>query len=189
MVELAEIGIILQTIGVLSAATAAVIGVRSYINSNKHSEEAKKKEQETRERDLETREAQLFMGVFAHMMNPEFAEAERTLQDAKFESFEDYSKLLKDEKFAKSLSVVSYWLEGIGVLVRENLIDIRLPTLLYSGMITWYWEKYRPMCLASRKEWDYPRVMAEAEYLADKVKEYAKLHPELGISIPKMVAG
>jgi len=48
MVELAEIGLILQTIGVLSAATAAVIGVRSYINSNKRTEEARGRELETR---------------------------------------------------------------------------------------------------------------------------------------------
>jgi hypothetical protein len=57
MVELAEIGLILQTISVMSAAKAAVIGVRSYINSNKRAEEAKKKEQETRDRELETRKA------------------------------------------------------------------------------------------------------------------------------------
>ena len=57
MVDLAEIGLILQTISVMSAATAAVIGVRSYINSNKRSEEARK-------RELETRQAQLFMGIY-----------------------------------------------------------------------------------------------------------------------------
>jgi hypothetical protein len=50
MVDLAEIGVILQTISVMSAATAAVIGVRSYINANKRAEEAKHKEQETRDR-------------------------------------------------------------------------------------------------------------------------------------------
>jgi hypothetical protein len=44
MVDLAEIGIILQTIGVLSAATAAVIGVRGYLESNKRAEEARRRE-------------------------------------------------------------------------------------------------------------------------------------------------
>jgi len=56
MVELAEIGLILQTISVMSAATAAVIGVRSYINSNKRAEEAKRKEQETRNLELKAQQ-------------------------------------------------------------------------------------------------------------------------------------
>src|SRR4030042_6004350 len=62
--DLAETGPIPQTISVMSAATAAVIGVRSYINSNKRAEEAKKKEQDTRDRELETRQAQLFMQIY-----------------------------------------------------------------------------------------------------------------------------
>jgi hypothetical protein len=76
MVELAEIGLILQTISVMSAATAAVIGVRSYINSNKRADEARKKEQETQElalkaqqHNLETRQAQLFMNLFDNLLS------------------------------------------------------------------------------------------------------------------------
>jgi hypothetical protein len=47
MVDLQTIGLVLQTVSVMSAATAAVIGVRSHINSNKRTEESKKKEQES----------------------------------------------------------------------------------------------------------------------------------------------
>jgi hypothetical protein len=64
MVELETINMLVQIVGVSAAAIATVIGVRSYMISNKRAEEAKRKEQETRDRELETRQAQLFMQAF-----------------------------------------------------------------------------------------------------------------------------
>ena len=60
MVDLAEIQAayyIVAATGVIGALMTAVVGVKSYINSNKRAEEA-------RRRELETRQAQLFMGVY-----------------------------------------------------------------------------------------------------------------------------
>ncbi len=49
--------LIVQTLGVVGTLIAATIAVRSYVNSNKRT-------QETRERELETRQAQLFMQIY-----------------------------------------------------------------------------------------------------------------------------
>ena len=58
MVELETINILVQIVGVSAAAIATVVGVRSYIVSNKRAEEA-------RRRELETRQAWLFMQVYS----------------------------------------------------------------------------------------------------------------------------
>jgi hypothetical protein len=34
----------------------------------------------------------------------------------------------------------------------------------------------------------WPRAMVEAEYLAGRVTEYSKQHPELGIAVPNSIA-
>jgi hypothetical protein len=72
LVELETINLLVQIVGVSSAAIATVLGVSSYINSSKRAEEAKKREQETRDRELETRQAQLLMQIFDRVSNKDF---------------------------------------------------------------------------------------------------------------------
>lgn len=69
--------------------------------------------------------------------------------------------------------------EGIGVLVRQKLVDLRFVTLLMAGTTRRYWEKLRPVVLKLRKEIDYPRCGSETEYLDGVLMEYMEKHPEL----------
>ena len=65
MVDLETINLLVQIVGVSATAIAAVVGVSSYISSNKRAEE-------NRRRELETRQAQLFMGIFQATTSKEF---------------------------------------------------------------------------------------------------------------------
>jgi hypothetical protein len=188
MVDLAEIGLILQTISVMSAATAAVIGVRSYINSNKRAEEAKRKEQETREmelkaqqQNLETRQAQLFMGVYQTSYTYEQMNAQNIVFKLKLKDANDYEILGQDSERYNAFYSVAMWLEGLGVLVREGLIEIRLVSELSSGYIQWWWSTFGAFVINVRRERSFPRYCVEIEYLANQVREYGVKHPELGI--------
>jgi hypothetical protein len=98
MVELETINLLVQIVGVSATAIAAVVGVSSYINSNKRAEEAKRKEQDTRDRELETRQAQLLMGVFQSLVTPEMMEANLKLQGIEMKKAEDWNKILKDKE-------------------------------------------------------------------------------------------
>ena len=180
MVELAEIGIILQTIGVLSTATAAVIGVRSYVNSNKRAEDAKKKEQETRDRELETRGAQLFMGFYDKFTSKESNDTLYLIQSWKVDSVEEFMNMWNDQKRRGIWS--SYWMlyESIGVLVHEDLVDIRI-VARYISYFRFEWEKWGPFIKQARVIRGRPRMHVEAEYLYDKLMEFGKTHPDYGI--------
>ena len=57
--------LILQTIGLGVAAISVVIGVTSWIQTNRHA-------QMTRDRELETRQAQLFMQLYDRRNSREF---------------------------------------------------------------------------------------------------------------------
>ena len=154
MVELAEIGLILQTISVMSAATAAVIGVRSYINSNKRVEEAKKKEQETQElalkaqqQNLETRQAQLLMQIFDRVNNKDFTRNwAETNYFWKWTDDEDYWKKYgaNPEEYPKAKNVIDTY-EGIGAILENKLVD---PKMIYGVLRAdpiLIWEKFSPL--------------------------------------------
>jgi len=63
------------------------------------------------------------------------------------------------------------YFEGVGVLVRKQLIDIDHVARLISGMILSWWEKYEAGFKAIREHYDYPRAMIEAEFLYNSVVE------------------
>jgi len=181
MVDLAEIGIILQTIGVLSTATAAVIGVRSYINSNKRAEEAKKKEQETRDlelkaqqHNLETRQAQLFMLMYEKWIEPDAVESNIMIQKLQVSDFEQFQELIYNSVEGRNITRFGSYFEGLGVLVREGLIDIRLVSLFLYGEVKLFWEKWGSFFKEQRIVENYPRAWIETEYLYDRVMEYGR---------------
>jgi hypothetical protein len=180
MVELAQlqaIAYVAQTLGVIGTLTAAFIAVRSYINANKRAEEA-------RARELETRHAQLFMGIYQNYFQPAFGEADHMLPNIQLKNAQDYKELLKDKEKSMAFGMFAVYYEGIGVLVKENLIDIRLVALLLSGNISWFWDTYGEAIKDSRREFNWPRFFIEIEYLYDRIVEYAERNPELSISVP-----
>jgi hypothetical protein len=176
MVDLAEIGLILQTISVMSAATAAVIGVRSYINSNKHSEEAKKKEQETRDRELQTRKTQLFMDLFNLMAKTEYLEKWTNINEKwSWTSFDDFMSKYgpndAPEKWTSFLMVASEW-ERIGILVNHGIFDIDMLYDQWGGFYTDYWEKIEPVIV----EWNVRHRGGFLEYAEDLYYLFKETH-------------
>ena len=95
---------LVQIVGVSAAAIATVLGVRSYMISNKRAEEAKSKEQETSDRELETRQAQLLMQIWDKVNNKDFLEDwTETLWSWKWDTYEEYITKYgsKPEKLSK----------------------------------------------------------------------------------------
>jgi hypothetical protein len=74
--------------------------------------------------------------------------------------------------------------KGIGVLVREGLIDIGFVSKLMSGGIISFWEKNRASFIDFREKFNWPRAAIEGEYLYNRVIEYGEEHPELKIKSP-----
>ena len=70
--------------------------------------------------------------------------------------------------------------EGLGVLVKEGYIDIKLVALLMTGLTRKWWEGiYMSWIEEARKEKDYPRFMSEAEYLYKELMKYVEQHSEI----------
>jgi hypothetical protein len=126
-----------------------------------------------------TREAQLFMQVYDKWSDTDMQKAYEVVNNAKFSTFEQYmERQAKDEDFRWAMGKIIGFYEGVGVLVREGLVDIRLVALLMTGTTLNFWGKIEPHIDRIREQ-AYPRVCIETEYLANKLREYIKNHPEI----------
>jgi hypothetical protein len=162
-----------QTIGVLVTAVSVTVAAIYYIMTLRT-------QQRNMKATLQTREAQLFMMLYSNTSSEEFSRHLKTISSTEWNSYEDFkAKVINDPEKAVSLQVIVSTWEGIGVLVRENLVDIKLIALYCAGTTRKLWEKFRPEIEAYRKEIDYSRYMSEMEYVYGRLMDYMASHPEL----------
>jgi hypothetical protein len=160
--------------GVIGTLTAAFIAVRTYINTNKRAEEA-------RRRELETRQAQMFMQVYNQNQNSEFNKAITfTLNKLRMKTYEEFLEMCGDEeRFSKFRTVGSLY-EGLGVLVKRGLVDASMVDDLMSMEVLLFWELHGPFIKEYRVKEGAPTTSEWTEYLYGRLKEIAVVqHPEL----------
>ena len=136
----------------------------------------------TQKLQLETRQAQLFMNIYNQYLQRENIKANDSVFHMEFESLEEFEEKYGRESNPEAYHDWSYhqnYWEGIGVLVREGLINIRLVALLDGGGIIYNWEKFEPIIKEYRKKYNWPRWSIEHEYHYNSVKKYSTEHPEL----------
>jgi hypothetical protein len=173
VVDLAEI----QAAYYMVAATGVLVAAIYYLMNIRATQRNSKTA-------LETRQAQLFMEIYKEYFQPHFADAYYIIQGLEMKNAEDYKKLFKDKSKYNAFGTFGVYYEGIGVLVRENLVPIRLVSLMLSGNIIWFWSTYGDAIKDARREFNWPRFFVEIEYLFDRVVEYGTQHPELKVSVP-----
>jgi hypothetical protein len=167
LVTLQTIAYIAQIVGVVGTLTAAFIAVRSYINANKRAEDA-------RARELETRQAQLFMNIFQTTTSIEWITvAEEMIHLWKWRDFEDfdtkYGEIANNEAAGKMNAVLGYW-NGVGVLVRRQLID---PDLIYDMKrltVIELWDKFSPIINEWRRRYSAPQIYIGMEELVRELR-------------------
>jgi hypothetical protein len=121
---------------------------------------------------LETRQAQLFMQVANQSISdPEFMMAWNRIREASWGSLEEWLEWQEDPQNMEDSLRVGGVLESLAVLVKEELVSIRLVALLMTNVVNDYWEKYGPflkhMTESGEMEGEY-----EIEYLYDTLVEY-----------------
>ena len=103
-----------------------------------------------------------------------------TLQSAKVDSVDDFIHLWEnDDAFQKMIRAMTRFCEGLGVLVKENLLDIRFVALMWAGPIRMFWDMFKPILPSLAKRWNYPRLWSETAYLCRELIKYMEKHPEL----------
>ena len=136
--------------------------------------------QRAQQLQLETRQAQLFMQIFMHNTDPDFRRRYIEMRSVwEWDDYEDYqskyggsgvySKTVNPDT-SSTLSAVSYYLEGRGVLVKRGLIAPHMVDDLISGDIILIWEKFRPIVLEDRRRTGHFEAWEHIEYLYNIIK-------------------
>jgi hypothetical protein len=138
----------------------------------------------TQMQQLETRQAQLFMQVYNQMNGPRYQEAIMMMVPFRFTGIKEFLEVFNFEtekgldNWRHITAIVSYY-EGVGVLVKEGLLDIKYVALLMCGMTITLWEKFAPIAQDIREYTGSRRWASEWEYLYNELKRYLVEHPEL----------
>jgi hypothetical protein len=172
-------------IGVCVAAVYYVMNLRISQRNQELSLKTQELALKAQEQSLISRQAQLFMGIYQHSYSHEHSVNEYTLNHREVKDIKDWKSHLDDLDFCVAFVDYHGYFEGMGILVKEKLVDIRLVTLMVSGPVRWFWERYRSLAAEVRIEYDWPRFMIEVEYLYNALNEYADCNPELQVATPK----
>ena len=83
--------------------------------------------------------------------------------------FEKYGPEKNIHAFMQFTQVTSY-LESMGLLAKEKMVDIDLVAILIGSTIQNFWEKYEPIIIEMRHRYNTPKIMPMTEYLYEQVK-------------------
>jgi len=172
LATLQAVSYIMGSIGVFVAAIYYVFNMRATL-------QVRKEANTTQRQQLETRQAQMFMGIYNQLVNKEFMKAYWKIMDSQWKNYDEYRELFRDPEFQSAAYLLGAYFEGLGVLVREGLLDIRWIALLICGMTRTYWEKIETHIVEMRKAIGQRRLGSETEYLYNELMKYLEKHPEL----------
>lgn len=118
----------------------------------------------------ETRKTEIIMRIYEKFGSKEMVEAINKVGASKFESLDDYRKRYG---FTEAVEVAVLF-EGIGVLLEQSLIDIKLANRLFGPTINSLWERIQPLIHAMRKGLNEPFFFSHFEYLVNELAAYRK---------------
>ena len=136
----------------------------------------------TQQMQLETRQATLFMNVY-NRWDVDMANAFHEVMIWEWDDFDDfmekYGWVKNREKYTATAGKLTGYFEGIGVLVKEEYVNIRLIALMSTGVTKMFWEKMSPFVLEARVKLDIPVFMSETEYLYQELTRYLSENPNI----------
>lgn len=94
---------------------------------------------------------------------------------AKFVSLEDYSARYG----LTPVLQVAMLFDGVGVLLEEDLIDLRLVNSLFGSSVSPLWQMVRPIVYAIRASGAQPTMFSHFESLYHRLSGYRADHPNV----------
>ena len=152
----------LTGITALVAAVGVLFGVIYYVFDIGH--------------QVKVRKTDLIMRLHLHTCSEEFVTAYQKILNLKFDDYEDfvnkYGPLSADGPEQKAITMISFFMEGVGVLLHQGLADIDAIRELFP--VEKGWTKLKPLLTGVRKDTDNLEAWKWYEYLYDEVKKREK---------------
>jgi hypothetical protein len=143
----------IQTVSIAIASAGVLIGVVYYVLDMRH--------------QMQVRQTELIMGLYRDFGSIEFQEALWRFNAREYKDFDDYEK---QYGWAEAVAIGTFF-EGIGLLLKRKLVDIKLVDDLFTTPVKVSWEKMKPIVYDSRKHWNSPAAYEWFEYLYNELKK------------------
>jgi hypothetical protein len=171
MVEL----VVLQSLSYMAGALGVCMAALYYVMNLRV-------QQTNMKQTLETRQAQLFMQIYNKFTSEEGIKHQLLLWefDTSNSTYEEWLEYYRgNPDYRTAMLWITYVIEGIGLLIREDLVNIRLVAIFMAGSTRMLWETFRDIVYKERGRREYRRFASEWEYTYNELMKYMKEHPEL----------
>ena len=128
---------------------------------------------------LRNRQAQLFMQVYNNYSIEEYINTMSDSLKIEYDDFDDFQEKYNTAPERTPYTKQCFFMDGIGVLVEEDLIDIRLVAKLMSGDILWHWYHFGPYILERRLRMNHPEYMYYSEFLYNEIRRVRPDHSQI----------
>jgi hypothetical protein len=153
----------IQTISIAVASASVVAGVIYYSLQIRH-------QNRIRQTDLIIRLNPIF-----NVSSIEFQQAGLILLSLEYKDYDDFVKRYGSSLTGKpeplAFHSVSNFFEGVGLLLKRNLVGIDIVWDYYGESAVFAWEKIRPLIEGFRKQYNMPRAWEPFEYLYNELKK------------------
>jgi hypothetical protein len=141
---------------------------------------------------LETRQSQLFMQIYTQSLSRDFIQQWYKAKDFDYKGLDDFGKRYSidaNPEFFLSFISIGNYLDGLGVLVKRGMMDIRLISDMMGSKAAWWWRFFEPYIRDTRMEGNAPDFFASAEFLVNEMmrirKEEGSFHEWTAYTRPK----
>jgi hypothetical protein len=151
----------IQTVSVTIAAMSVVVGILFGVIQFRNL--------------VKTRQIQLYLDLYNRLMEKELHQYLNEVLllwtwENPNEFFEKYGPESNLDEWLK-FTLFTTVLENMGLILHENLVDVRFVANLIGSMIQNFWEKYEPILIEFRQRYNTPKIMPMTEYLYNQVKQ------------------
>jgi hypothetical protein len=149
-----SVSAIVAAVGVLIGVTISIFELRNIVRA---------------------RQGELFLDLYDHYNDPAFVERYSDLIfNQTWKNYQDWHKKCSPEANIQAYSQwasIGNFFKGVGVLVDERMIDVKLVERLMGEPFLKYWEKCEPIIKEFRKEYKFPKAWETAEHLYTELKK------------------
>ena len=116
------------------------------------------------------RRTDIIMKIYERFGSKEMVEAVNKVGAAEFTSLKEY----REKDGFTSVTQVAVLFDGVGVLLEQGLIDMKMVDHLFGPTLNILWVRMKPVIYAMRDGLKEPAFFAHYEYLVNRLDSYRK---------------
>jgi hypothetical protein len=172
----------IESLPLILTGIGIIVSILYYASVLRNANRTRELQLKAQKQAVETRQAALFMSIYETHTNPEFRKKITEIQQQTWNNLDEFIEKFGPESNPDAYSnriAVSSFFEGIGFLVKRDLVDISMVHNLLGISVVHTWEKIGPVFIDARVRVNEPYLYLDFEYLYNEILKYRKSLTEI----------